>query len=92
MIPEKSMQFPLSSATHRSDLTILSLYIHPSGEFNQFINSVHGSVKYLYNPQSEFVICGNIKTILIKTTKKTTKLINNIKFVTQSNFCGMHSK
>lgn len=44
MTPKRSMKFPLSSAVYTSNLTILSLYIPPSGGFNRFIKTVVGNL------------------------------------------------
>ena len=44
MIPKRLMKFPLSSAVYTSNWTILSLYILPSGNFNQFIKTVDGTL------------------------------------------------
>jgi hypothetical protein len=46
--------------TKTSHLTILSLCRAPSGESNEFLRRPDAILKYLYNPKSEFIICGNI--------------------------------
>jgi hypothetical protein len=46
--------------TKASALIILSLYAAPSGDFNQFIKRLHATLKYLYNPKSGLLICGDI--------------------------------
>jgi hypothetical protein len=52
-IPKRSMKFPLSSAVYTFNLTILSLYIPPSGVLNQFIKTVDGTLNIRKNPQYE---------------------------------------
>jgi exonuclease III len=41
-------------------LIIISLYRAPSGDFNQFLKRLDTTLKYLYNPKSEILICGDI--------------------------------
>jgi exonuclease III len=36
------------------------LYRAPSGDVNEFIERLDATLKYLYNPKSEFIICGDI--------------------------------
>jgi hypothetical protein len=43
-----------------SVLIILSLYITPSGDVNEFLRRLEVTLKYLYNPKSEFIISGDI--------------------------------
>jgi hypothetical protein len=45
--------------TKSSNLIILALYRAPSANFNQFIERLDATPKYLYNPKSEFLICGD---------------------------------
>jgi hypothetical protein len=42
------------------NLRLLALYRAPSANFNQFIKKLVATLKYLYNPKSEFLICGDI--------------------------------
>jgi exonuclease III len=46
--------------TNTCKLIIISLYRAPSGDFNQFLKRLDTTLKYLYNPKSEFIICGDI--------------------------------
>jgi exonuclease III len=46
--------------TKTCNLTIISLYRAPSGDFNQFLKRLDTTLKYLYNPKSEVLICGDI--------------------------------
>jgi hypothetical protein len=46
--------------TKTSNLIILDLYRSPSGDFNQFLKGLDTTLKYFYNPKSEFLICGDI--------------------------------
>jgi len=46
--------------TKSSNLGILALYRAPSANFNKFIERLDGTLKYLYNPKSEFLIFGDI--------------------------------
>jgi hypothetical protein len=43
-----------------SNPIILSLYRTASGEVNEFLRRLDATLKYLYNPKSEFIICGDI--------------------------------
>jgi exonuclease III len=42
-----------------SHLIILSLYKALSGDVNEFLRRLDATLKYLYNPKSEFIICGD---------------------------------
>jgi hypothetical protein len=57
-----------------SNIIILSLYRALSGDFSQFIRRLDGILKYLCNPKSEFLICGdtNIDCLVGNNWKKTT--------------------
>jgi hypothetical protein len=57
--------------TEASKLIILSLYRAPTGDFNRFIKNVDDTLKYLYKPKAEFLICGDINTdYLIESSQK----------------------
>jgi hypothetical protein len=45
--------------TKTCDLVILSLYRAPSGDFQQFLRGLDATLKYLYNPKTEFLICAH---------------------------------
>jgi hypothetical protein len=60
--------------TKTSHLIILSLYRAPSGEVNEFLRRPDATLKYLYNPKSEFTICGDINYINESSQKETSKL------------------
>jgi hypothetical protein len=45
--------------TKTSNFIILSLYRAPSGDFHQFLRGLDATLKYLYNPETEFLICGD---------------------------------
>jgi hypothetical protein len=40
-----------------SKLIVLSLYRAPTGDFNRFIDYLDDTLKYLYEPKTEFLIC-----------------------------------
>jgi hypothetical protein len=42
--------------TKACNLITLNLYRAPSGEFNRFLRELDATLKYLYNPKSEFLI------------------------------------
>jgi len=44
----------------KSSNLIWALYRVPFSNFNQFIKTLDATLKYLYNPKSEFLICGDI--------------------------------
>jgi meiotically up-regulated gene 157 (Mug157) protein len=46
--------------TKLSNLRILALFRAPCTNVKQFINRLDATLKYLYNPKSEFLICGDI--------------------------------
>jgi len=52
--------------TKSSNLSILALYRAPSANFNQFIERLDATLKYLHNPKSEFLICGDINVDCLK--------------------------
>jgi hypothetical protein len=66
--------------TRASNLIILSLYRAPSADFNQFAKRLNGTIKYLYNPKFEFLICGNINIDSLdeNKVKETKYIIKNI--------------
>jgi hypothetical protein len=75
-----------------SKLMTLSLYRAPTGEFNQFIKNLDDTLKYLYKPKAEFLICGDINTnYLIESNVKnqlsslltTYNLSNIVDFATR---------
>jgi len=46
--------------TGASKFIVLSIYRAPTGDFNQFFKKLDGTLKYLYKPKTEFLICGDI--------------------------------
>ena len=57
--------------TAASKLIILSLYRAPTGDFHRFIKNLDVTLKSLYNPKAEFIICGDINTnYLIESNQK----------------------
>jgi hypothetical protein len=50
----------LELETKSSNLRLLALFRDPSSNFNQFIERLDATLKYLYNPESQFLICGDI--------------------------------
>jgi len=36
------------------------IYRAPTGDFNQFIKKLDDTLKYLYKPKAEFLLCGEI--------------------------------
>jgi exonuclease III len=57
--------------TKSSKLIILSLYRVPTGHFNQFIKNLDDTLKHLYKPEAELLICGDINTdYLIDSNQK----------------------
>lgn len=72
----------------------MSLYRAPKGEGNQFIGSSDGTLKYLCNSISKFIICGYINTDHPNRSyqNKATDLISNIQFTTYSILCNRKSK
>jgi len=43
-------------------LIVLCIYRAPTGDFNQFFKKLDDTLKYLYKPKAEFVLCGDINT------------------------------
>jgi exonuclease III len=57
--------------TEASKLIILSLYRAPTDDFNRFIKNLDHTLKYLYKPKAEIIICGDINTnYLIESNQK----------------------
>jgi hypothetical protein len=52
----------LEKEIEASKLIVLSLYRAPTGDFNRFIENLDDTLKYLYEPKTEFLICGDINT------------------------------
>jgi hypothetical protein len=46
--------------TKACNLITLSLYRAPSGDVNKFLRRLDATLKHLYNPKSEFIICRGI--------------------------------
>jgi hypothetical protein len=66
--------------TGASKLIVLSIYTAPT-DFNQFLKKLDDTLKYLYKPKTEFLICGDINTdYLLDSSRKKTFifLINNL--------------
>jgi hypothetical protein len=63
--------------TKTSNSIILSLYRAPSGDFNQFLRGLDAILKYLYNPKTEFLICGDINIDYLNENNRKKKLITN---------------
>jgi hypothetical protein len=67
--------------TEASKLIVLSIYIAPTGDFNQFLKKLDDNLKYLYKPKTEFLICGDINMdYLLESNQKKTFIffINNL--------------
>jgi exonuclease III len=60
--------------TKSSNLRILAFYRAPSANFNQFIERLHDTLKYLYNSKSEFLICGDINVDYFSDNNKEKQL------------------
>ncbi|PNF23822.1 hypothetical protein B7P43_G15913 [Cryptotermes secundus] len=78
--------------TKSSNLIILGLYRSPSGDFNQFLKGLDAALKYLYNPKSEFLICGDINIDYLSDSNrkkqlnsllKTYNLVHTVNFATR---------
>ena len=46
----------------RIQLIVLSVYRDLTGDFNQFLTKLDDTLKYLYKPKTEFLLCGDINT------------------------------
>jgi hypothetical protein len=65
--------------TKTSNLITLSLYRAHTGDFHQFQRGLDATLKYLYNPKTEFLICGDINIdYLNENIKKNKFIINNL--------------
>jgi exonuclease III len=65
--------------TKTSDIIILSLYRAPSGDFSQFMKRLDTSLRYLFNPKSEFLMCGDINIdCLNENSWRRQLIIDNI--------------
>jgi hypothetical protein len=60
--------------TKSSNLNLLALYRAPSTKFNQFIERLDATLKYLYNLKSGFLICGDIKVDYLNDNNKKKQL------------------
>jgi exonuclease III len=59
--------------TKSSNLSILTSYRASSANLNQFIKRLDATLKYLYNPKSEFLICGDINVDCLNDNWKKKK-------------------
>jgi len=46
--------------TEASKVIVLSVYRAPTGDFNQFLKKLDDTLKFLYKPKTEFLLCGDI--------------------------------
>jgi len=62
--------------TGASKLIVLSIYRAPTGDFNHFLKKLNDTLKYLYKPKTEFLICGDINTdCLLESNQKKLYLL-----------------
>jgi len=45
-----------------SKVIVLCIYRAPTGDFNHFLKKLDDTLKYLYKPKAEFILCGDINT------------------------------
>jgi exonuclease III len=58
--------------TEASKFIIISLYRAPTGDFSRFLKNLDETLKYLYKPNVEFLLCGDINTnYLIESNRKS---------------------
>jgi endonuclease/exonuclease/phosphatase family metal-dependent hydrolase len=78
--------------TKASKLIVLSVYRAPIGDFNLFLKKLDDSLKYLYRPRTEFLLCGDINTdYLLESNRKkhffslltTYNLFHTVDFATR---------
>jgi hypothetical protein len=70
---------PVKLETKSFNLRILALYRASSADFNQFMKRLDDTLKYLNNPKSEFLICGDINVdFATRTQNGSSTVINNI--------------
>jgi hypothetical protein len=76
--------------TETCNLLIISLYRAPFGDFNQFLKRLGTTLKYLYNPKSEFLICGdmNIDYLNESNQEKTNSLLTTYNLTLTVNFAS----
>jgi hypothetical protein len=61
--------------TGASKLIVLSIHRAPTGDFNQFLKKLDDTLKYLYKPTTEFLICGDINMdYLLESSQKKNYL------------------
>jgi hypothetical protein len=60
--------------TEASKLILLRLYRAPTGDFNKFIENLDDTLKYLYEPKTEFLICGDINTDYLSESNRKKQL------------------
>jgi hypothetical protein len=61
--------------TEAYNLTVLIMYRVPSGDVNEFLRRLDATLKYLYDPKCEFLMCGDIN-------------VNYLNENNQKNWCG----
>jgi exonuclease III len=59
--------------TKISNLITLSLYRAPSGDSYQFLSGLDATLKYLYNPKTVFLICGDINIVYLNENYRKNK-------------------
>jgi hypothetical protein len=74
---------------------ILSLYRAPSREINEFLRRLDAPLRYLYNPKSEFISCGDININYLNESsqkKQVNSLLGTYNLLHTVNFCNKSSK
>jgi hypothetical protein len=78
--------------TKTFNLIILILYRDPSGDVNEFLRRLDATLKYLYNPRSEIIICRDINIKYLNKNNRKKHVNSLMKAYDLSQFCNKNSK
>jgi hypothetical protein len=65
--------------TKTSNLIILSFCRAPKGNLNQYLRKIDATLKYAYNPKSEFLICGDINIDYLNENNRKKQIKSIVK-------------
>ena len=77
---EKDLEtYAVELETGASKLIVLSIYRAPTGDFSQFLKRLDDTLKYLYKPKTEFLICGDINAdYLLESSREKKKHLSSL--------------
>jgi hypothetical protein len=88
--------YAIQLVTKTCNLIVITLYRAPLGDFNQSLKRLNTTLKYLCNPDSEFLICGDISIDYLNESnqeKQINSLLTTYNLThTRCKFCNKNTK